>query len=646
MDISVIIVNYNVKALLEQTILSVIKSIGQLQVEIIVIDNQSVDGSCEMVKSKFKEVVLIENKVNVGFGKANNQGIKIAKGDLVLLLNPDTVVSENTLEVCQQFFSAHKDAGAIGVKMIDGSGKFLPESKRGLPTPMVSFYKMSGLSKLFPNSKKFGKYHLSYLSENSTHEVDILSGAFMMIRKKVLDQVGYFDEAFFMYGEDIDLSYRIQKAGYKNYYLSDTTIIHYKGESTKKQSVNYVKIFYQAMAIFAKKHFTKNQGWWFSLCIQLAIIARAFIALIVRIFKKVYQPLLDFIIIYLGCFGIMKYWEVYNKFVVGGYYPSEYYIIHIPIYILFFIGGIGIYGAYKYYYNLNKLARGIVFSSIVLVAIYALLPENLRFSRALLVLDCTWALISTFGIRLLTHFIQYKHFDTLSSQISNIAIVGTKEEAEKVIKILSYHLQSYQIVGYINPKNTNLDNDWLGPLEHVESLCEIHEINELVFCSKDISSEDIMNTMSKTKTLKIKYKIMPEQSNVIIGSNDKNSTGEFYSYDFKIQLSDKLIYKRILDIILCLIFILLFPLFIFFKTYRLKILVNIIPCLFNQKTWVGYCQSSNLNILPKLPNAVFENNLIYSHLDNKQVSNEKINFIYASKYSINKDIFILSKAFF
>lgn len=646
MDISVIIVNYNVKALLEQTILSVLKSIGNLQIEIIVVDNQSVDGSCDMVKSKFKQVVLIENKINIGFGKANNQGISLAKGELVLLLNPDTVISENTLETCHQFFNTHQEAGAIGVKMIDGSGKFLPESKRGLPTPMVSFYKMSGLSKLFPKSKKFGKYHLSYLSENSTHEVDILSGAFMMIRKRVLDLVGCFDEAFFMYGEDIDLSYRIQKAGFKNYYLSDTTIIHYKGESTKKQSVNYVKIFYQAMAIFAKKHFSKNQGWWFSVCIQLAIIARAFIALLFRVYKKIHQPLIDFIFIFLGCYGIMRYWEIYNKFVVGGYYPKDYYLIHIPVYILFFIGGISIYGAYKSYYNLNKLARGIVFSSIVLVAIYALLPENLRFSRALLVLDCTWALISTFSIRLITHFIKYKHFDTISSQISNIAIVGTKEEADKVIKILSYHLPSYFIVGFIHSKNKEQEVDWLGPIEHVESLCVIHEINELVFCSKDISSEDIMSIMAKTKNQKIKYKIMPEQSDVIIGSNDKNSTGEFYSFDFKIQLNESLLLKRLLDVVLSLLFIVLSPILFFSKTYRTSIFKNIIPCLMNKKTWVGYCQSSNMDVLPKLPKAVFENNLIYSHLDKNQVSNEKINFIYASKYSVNKDIFILSKVFF
>ncbi len=251
MKLSVIIVNYNVKYFLEQCLYSVRRASENLEIETIVVDNNSVDGSVEMLMHKFPEVVLIANKNNTGFSVANNQGIKISKGEYVLLLNPDTVVQEDTFRKVIAFMDEHPDAGGLGIKMIDGKGMFLPESKRGLPTPMVAFYKIFGLSKLFPKSKIFGRYHLGYLDKEQVHEVDVLAGAFMMMRREALDKVGLLDETFFMYGEDIDLSYRIQLGGYKNYYYPHSSIIHYKGESTKKSSVNYVFVFYNAMIIFA-----------------------------------------------------------------------------------------------------------------------------------------------------------------------------------------------------------------------------------------------------------------------------------------------------------------------------------------------------------------------------------------------------------
>ncbi|MFH1937874.1 MAG: glycosyltransferase family 2 protein, partial [Bacteroidota bacterium] len=239
MQLSIIIVNYNVKYFVEQCIHSIQNAVNGLTAEIFVVDNNSVDGSVRMIREKFPEVHLIENKDNKGFSKANNQAIRKAKGEYILLLNPDTILEDDTLTKCVSFMEGHPDAGGLGVKMIDGKGKFLPESKRGLPSPSVAFFKMFGFSSLFPKSKLFNKYHLGYLDKDKTHEVDILAGAFMMLRKKVLDEIGLLDEEFFMYGEDIDLSYRITKAGYKNYYFPSTRIIHYKGESTKKSSVNY-----------------------------------------------------------------------------------------------------------------------------------------------------------------------------------------------------------------------------------------------------------------------------------------------------------------------------------------------------------------------------------------------------------------------
>ena len=257
-DLSVIIVNYNVEYFLEQCLNSVFQATKDLKIEVFVVDNNSIDGSVKMIKERFQSVHLIENKTNNGFSKANNQAIKIANGTHILLLNPDTVIEENTFQKVVSFMNDNPKAGGLGVRMVDGKGNFLPESKRGLPTPGVAFYKIFGLSMLFPKSRLFGAYHLGYLKEHEINKVDVLSGAFMLIRKELIEKIGLLDESFFMYGEDIDFSYRITQAGYDNYYYPDTTIIHYKGESTKKSSVNYVFIFYKAMVIFAKKHFSKN----------------------------------------------------------------------------------------------------------------------------------------------------------------------------------------------------------------------------------------------------------------------------------------------------------------------------------------------------------------------------------------------------
>ena len=247
MKLSVVILNYNVRYFLEQCLRSVQKATENMEAEIIVIDNDSMDESCEMVKTRFPEVILIENKQNVGFSKANNQAVAVAKGEYLCILNPDTAVAEDTFQEVIHYAERIKNIGALGVYLMDGTGNFLPESKRNLPTPRVSLMKLSGFSK---------KYY-SKLPETSNGEVDVLVGAFMLLKKTVYDEVGGFDEDYFMYGEDIDLSYKITKAGYKNHYLGSSTVLHYKGESTQRDEM-YLKRFYGAMAIFYKKHFNKS----------------------------------------------------------------------------------------------------------------------------------------------------------------------------------------------------------------------------------------------------------------------------------------------------------------------------------------------------------------------------------------------------
>jgi len=285
LQLSVIIVNYNVKYFLELCLLSVEKALKNIEGEIIVIDNNSADGSLDFFKNRFPKVTFIWNKTNSGFSKANNQALKIVKGDFVLFLNPDTVVPEDCFEKCLSFIQSKNNEIALGIKMLDGSGQFLKESKRSFPTPATSFYKLSGLSKLFPHSKIFSRYHLGNLNEYETQPVDVLAGAFMLVPKKILDITGGFDEAFFMYGEDIDLSYRIQSAGFENYYFAQSAIIHFKGESTRKGSLNYVKMFYKAMSIFVKKHFRQGPAWLYNFFLHAAIFLRGSASAFSRIIK-------------------------------------------------------------------------------------------------------------------------------------------------------------------------------------------------------------------------------------------------------------------------------------------------------------------------------------------------------------------------
>lgn len=275
-----IIVNYNVKYFLEQCLCAVRKACGNIDAEIIVVDNNSADGSIELLTPVFSEVQFIRNDENPGFAKASNQALSMAGGDYILFLNPDTIIPEDCFEKCIAFFRRHAQAGALGVRMIDGSGKYLKESKRAFPSPLTSLFKLTGLASLFPHSKIFAKYYLGQLNENENNEVDVLAGAFMMIPAAVLKITGGFDERFFMYGEDVDLSYRIQKSGYINYYFAETSIIHFKGESTKRGSLNYVRLFYKAMSLFVKKHYSKGGAGLFIFFIQLAILIRAIIAAI------------------------------------------------------------------------------------------------------------------------------------------------------------------------------------------------------------------------------------------------------------------------------------------------------------------------------------------------------------------------------
>ncbi|MCK5168478.1 MAG: hypothetical protein KAQ75_01260, partial [Bacteroidales bacterium] len=335
--------------------------------------------------------------------------------------------------------------------------------------------KMSGISRLFPKSKKFGKYHLSYLNKNEIHEVEVLAGAFMLLRKSAIGKIGLLDETFFMYGEDIDLSYRMIKGGYKNYYFPETTIIHYKGESTKKGSLNYVFVFYNAMIIFAHKHFSIKNAKVFSFLINIAIYFRAFIAVLNRFVKKAFLPVLDLTSIYLGYYFIKPIWEQY-KFHENGYYPDEFLRFAVPAYILIWICSIWFNGGYSKQIKLFNILKGILIGTFIILILYALLPEHLRFSSALILIGAFISVILTLINRTIIHFIKYFPQDFKRKRKLRMVIVGLKNEIDRVQKIITEAEIKPEIIGYVSPNQESQSEYHIANANQLNEIVKIHKI--------------------------------------------------------------------------------------------------------------------------------------------------------------------------
>jgi len=648
MKLSVVIVNYNVEHFLEQCLLSVRKAMQHVSGEVFVVDNNSIDGSVKMVKNKFPEAKLIVNKENLGFSRANNQAIKLTSGEYILLLNPDTVVEDDTFSKVVEFMDSHPDAGGLGVKMVDGSGNFLPESKRGLPTPSAAFYKMFGISKLFPKSKRFSKYHLGYLNEDAVHEVEILAGAFMLMRKSVLDKTGLLDEAFFMYGEDIDLSYRIIKAGYKNYYFPETRIIHYKGESTKKSSVNYVLVFYKAMVIFARKHFTQKRARLLANLINIAIYFRAFIAILSRFFSEIVIPIIDGALLFGGMVVIKHFWGSKLIYSEGGDYPEMYVRYIIPSYILIWLLSVFVNGGYDKPLKIRKSVQGIAVGTITILVFYALLPEAMRFSRAMILLGTLWGVIILPGVRFVLFSFGVPWIQLGEKHRKRFLVIGDKEEASRVASILNESFIKPDFVGMASPLETgNTGDSYIGNLNQVKDIIAIYKIDEVIFCSKNISHQTIIDKMAEWHETRVDYKIAPEDSLSIIGSNSINTRGNLYTVNIgTIDKPANRRNKRLLDIMISLISLSLLPVLIFLEKKPIGFITNIFKVLFGKRTWVGYYSSPNSSHhLPQIRTGIIS---ALTSLKSQPPPPEMIrdaNILYARDYSIWKDLNIILTAY-
>lgn len=647
--LSVIIVSYKVPYFLEQTLLSALQAAKCLPTQIIVVDNNSRDNTPELVHEKFPQVELIVNTENTGFATANNQGIERANGDFILFLNPDTVVQEDTFEKIVQFMQADPNIGGLGVHMIDGTGAFLPESKRGFPSPLVAFYKTFGLSKIFPSSPHFNQYHLGHLDEHANHQVEVLSGAFMAMPRQVLEKVGYWDEAFFMYGEDIDLSYRIVKAGYKNYYLADTTIIHYKGESTKKGSLNYVKTFYEAMIIFARKHFQGSKANVFVWMLQGAIYFRAFLTLLSNASKRGSLLLGDLMFIYGGLFVIKNSWAQL-RFQDPSYYDNNQMLLYfnLPIYVFLWVVGIYLRGGYDHNARTQHLITGTLLGTVVISILYAFFPQDLRSSRMLILLGSLWTIGATYLTRSLLSLAKYNTIFWSQSRKRQVALVGSATEAQRVLSLLYQAQVVFNYRGRVRPSTTVIaDNqeDVLGELQELSKLVELYDINEVIFCGADVSYATIIQQMLANKT-GLRYKIVPAQSDYIIGSDSKNSASDWYTVHMNYPIANSMQRrnKRLLDLLYSSLFLLAAPILLFLLERKRGLLPNIWAVLRGQKTWVGYVPEPELQELPPLAPAVLTPADGLSEKVTLATTKHRLNCFYAKDYESNSDWQIIRRA--
>lgn len=585
MKLSIIIVNYNVKYFLYQCLKSIRASQCSFDYEVIVVDNHSRDHSHEFIPQQFPSVKYLYLPENLGFSKANNVGLKEAQGEYILFLNPDTLIAEDTLAICVDFMDQHPEAGALGVKMIDASGQYLPESKRGLPTPETAFYKVTGLSSLFPGSKKINRYHLGYLDKNELNEVEILSGAFMMVRKNILNQTGGFDENYFMYGEDIDLSYRIRLLGYKNYYLPYTTILHYKGESTKKDTLKYVLTFYQAMAIFARTHFFKKKSWQ-NFLLYAAIIFRGTLSGIKRIIQHMFFPVIENGTFFFIILIFSRLFEQYIKIPAGEKFPEDFYS-YAPVLLTFLHALLHfVTGSYDKPYNYRKMFNGALLFSLTSLLIYSLLPEEHRYSRLLLVILILSSLLNNLFIRFLLHSTGLIKMQThiLSCSI----ILASQESSQKIKWLMDKFRFDFKITFYLQPPQSPHHPLYYAKYYHLSDMLFCFPVHSVFVNMQEISYKQLINQMESLSPTDSIIRLYHPEIETFISSKEILNQQEFFIHDdFAITHITQRRIKRITDIFLSLLILLLFPFLLFLLHKPMQAFKNLLQVLAGKKTWVG-----------------------------------------------------------
>ena len=581
MHLSVVIVNYNVRHFLDQCLYSLYNSErDELDLDVWVVDNDSDDGSVEMVRDKYPQTHLIVNKDNVGFSRANNQALRAILDSetgnpaehCVLILNPDTLVEADTLQRCAKYMQQHSECGALGVKMVNAQGTFLRESKRGFPSPRTSFYKMCGLARLFPHHPRYAAYYMGHLDDNTVNEVDILPGAFIMTTVAVLRHVGLFDESYFMYAEDVDFSWRIHEAGYKNIYFPEVRILHYKGECTRKETLSYVYTFYHAMAIFTRRYFGGRRHLPASFLLHTGIWLRASLAWCQRIVARLLLPMADLLLSLAGFILIKDLWATYWASNVD-YYPAIYTWAVLPLYSLLLLLSVYFSGGYDKPMRPMKIAQGIAVGALALLAFYSLLDESMRYSRAIILLGSLWTFVSIFALRALLSALRVPGYNRRSQRHRRYLIVGEEAEQQRVYTLLGH-------LGIV-PRSVITTS---GRLQKVAQ-----RVDEVVFCAQDIPVREMLDDTIAWQGRRTNFRIVPATNDVLLGSNYTECPEQLYVDNFnRINSTASRRNKRLFDILSALVLTLLSPILFWFQTRKRSYFANCWNVLTGQKTWVSY----------------------------------------------------------
>lgn len=651
MNLSIIIVNYNVKHFLKNLIDSILKSINKIKFEIIVVDNASTDGSVEEIKSSFPFIKLIENKINVGFGAANNQALKISKGDFIVLINPDAIVKTSTFNILLEFFSTHPEAGMVGCKVLNPDGSLQLACRRSFPGVWTSFTKVTGLSTLFPKSKLFAKYNLTYLDENEINEVDAVSGAFMMFHREVYEKIGGFDTAFFMYGEDLDLCYRTQQAGYKVYYVPTTEIIHYKGESTKRSSIDETILFYDAMKIFVRKHF--SNFFLVELILRPAIFIRRVFAFINVYRLPVLSIIIDFILMMIMLMIAEKLYSFGNW---KGFPDSVKPLVYIfPALFQILVGIVS--GTYKK--KSFSILRSLISLAIgfVLLSSMTFFLKQFAYSRAVFLIDYIFITISVVLWRLLIKIIFRVGIET-SEFRANTLVVSNGTDNSQLISKLKSNLNSYfRIKGLIALENKLIgekcgDYNFIGSTDNIRKIIELYKIQKVIFNSKEVSYDKIFTVVSNCQGLNVEFLVSGSGYDFVVGKSNITLLDDIplMKIEYNISTFIHQFTKRVLDIsISSFLFITVYPFAILTKKVLkidsdlLKFAVQIPKVWSGKKSFVGPKERTHINEL--FIGKFGLTGLWYTELTNFDDINEldRLDIYYAKNQNVWFDLEILGK---
>ena len=651
MDLSIIIVNYNVKEFLQNLIHSIEKASSNLKKEIIIIDNASDDGSVDFIREKFPQIKLIANQKNLGFGKANNIGLKEATGKFILLINPDTIVAEDTFEKMIKFFELNPSAGLAGCKILNPDGTLQLACRRSFPGPWTSFTKVTGLSSLFPNSRIFARYNLTYLDENQTYEVDAISGSFMMMRKEVYEKVGGFDEQFFMYGEDLDLCYRIQKDGFKVYYVHSTQIIHYKGESTKRSSFDETKVFYSAMHLFVKKHLSSSL--LVEIILRSAIAVRSVFAFIGARKLVIISVILDFIVFDLCLFASEKIYHSLSNW--GGFPDFAIPIVYSVPALIQIIVSFAIGNYKKDRLSVSKTLLSILISLPILTSL-TFFFKDFAFSRAIVLITYVFLLVALSLWRIVFKIVFKKDLVDDDLKQKRTLIVGLNDNAIQIgKKIKKKKTDRRSVVGLIGFSNKNIGEkidlfDVIGTDQNIKRVIKENKINEVIFSSGDLTYNKMMEIVAKCREENVEFKIVGSNLDFIVGKTAVTMLDDMPVIDlqYNISIPQMRFIKAVFDFAIIIPSLILIYPYIFFKSKLVqtqsdftKFVLGFPKVLSRSASLVG----------PDLTKSISDNFLGktgltgYWYIENENPEElEKLNFYYAKNQNIWLDLEILAKS--